>query len=407
MERTVHAFPLTTDPTTPVPRPAPSPITNDPAPAHAARRRARSSDAPRPGPDRTDAERWEAVRRRDAACDGAFVYAVRTTGVYCRPSCASRPARRENVSFFEAPAAAAAAGFRACRRCRPDEAPLGERHRALVLEACDALARSESGLPLDALARAAGMTPRHFHRVFKATTGVTPKAYFGGLRAARARDALRTAPRVTDAIYDAGFGSASRFYGGADGALGMTPSAFRSGGAGQRIRYAVEPCALGAVLVAATERGVCAIEFGDDADGLALRLRERFPKAALDDGDAGFRDAVARVVAYVDRPRGTLELPLDVRGTAFQRQVWDALRAIPPGRTASYAEVARAIGRPEAARAVAAACARNAIAVAIPCHRVVRGDGAPSGYRWGVARKAELLRRERDDGVPGRDEPGP
>ncbi len=343
-----------------------------------------------------DATRWDAVLRRDAAHDGAFVYAVRTTGVYCRPSCASRPARRGNVSFFDTPAAAASAGFRACRRCRPDAPPLAERHRALVLDACAALERSESGIALDALAGAAGMTPRHFHRVFKATVGVSPKAYFAALRTRRAHEALRAAPRVTDAIYDAGFGSSSRFYGDAGASLGMSPSAFRAGGAGERIRWAVEPCALGAVLVAATEQGVCAIEFGDAPPVLVARLRERFPRAALVDGDPGFRDWVARVLAFVERPRDALELPLDVQGTAFQRQVWEALRAIPRGRTASYAEVARAIGRPGAARAVAAACASNTIAVAIPCHRVVRGDGSPSGYRWGAARKVELLRRERE-----------
>ncbi len=347
---------------------------------------------------RRDAARWRAVERRDAARDGEFVYAVRTTGVFCRPSCPSRPARRENVSFFDTPAAASAAGFRACRRCRPDEASPAARHRALVLDACAALGRSDAGVPLEALARAAGMTARHFHRVFKAATGVTPKAYFAALRARRAHDALRDAPSVTHAIHDAGFGSSSRFYEHADASLGMTPTAFRAGGAGERIRWAVERCALGAILVAATGRGVCAIELGDAPDALLGRLRERFPKAALDAGDADFRDWVGRVLAWVEHPRDALELPLDVQGTAFQRQVWDALRAIPRGRTASYAEVARAIGRPGAARAVAAACASNAVALAIPCHRVVRGDGSPSGYRWGAARKAELLRRERAAG---------
>jgi AraC family transcriptional regulator of adaptative response/methylated-DNA-[protein]-cysteine methyltransferase len=352
--------------------------------------------APAPTDGDPDASRWDAVRRRDARRDGVFVYAVRTTGIYCRPSCASRPARRENVRFFDTPEAAAAAGFRACLRCRPDAPPLAERHRALVLDACAALERSESGISLDALAAAADMTPRHFHRVFKATVGVSPKAYFATLRTRRAQAALQAAPRVTDAIYDAGFGSSSRFYGDADASLGMSPSAFRAGGAGQRIRWAVAPCALGTVLVAATDRGVCAIEFGDTPQALAEGLRARFPKAALVDGDAAFREWVDRVLAFVERPGEALDLPLDVRGTAFQRRVWEALRAIPRGRTASYAEVARAIGRPEAARAVAAACASNAVAVAIPCHRVVRSDGSPSGYRWGAARKVALLRRERD-----------
>lgn len=381
----------------------PTPIASPPTRAPAAMP---ASTPPRPSDTaatdtETDADRWDAVRRRDASRDGRFVYAVRTTGVYCRPSCASRPARRENVRFFDAPAAAAAAGFRACLRCRPDAPPLAERHRALVLEACAALERSDSGIALDALAAAAGLTPRHFHRVFKATVGVSPKAYFAALRTRRAHAALQAAPRVTDAIYDAGFGSSSRFYGEAGAALGMSPSSFRAGGAGQRIRWAVEPCALGAVLVAATERGVCAIEFGDAPQALAARLRARFPKASLVDGDPAFREWVGRVLAFVERPDAALELPLDVRGTAFQRQVWEALRMIPRGRTASYGEVARAIGRPEAARAVAAACAANAVAVAIPCHRVVRGDGSPSGYRWGAARKVELLRREREAGDDG------
>jgi AraC family transcriptional regulator of adaptative response/methylated-DNA-[protein]-cysteine methyltransferase len=279
-------------------------------------------------------------------------------------------------------------------RGRPDEASPLVRHRALVIGACAALERSESGVPLEALARAAGMTARHFHRVFKATTGVSPRAYFEALRARRAHAALRDAPSVTHAIHDAGFGSSSRFYEHADASLGMTPSAFRAGGAGQRIRWTVEACALGAILVAATERGVCAIELGDAPDALVGRLRTRFPSAVLDAGDADFRDWVGRVLAWVEHPRDALDLPLDVQGTAFQRQVWNALRAIPRGRTASYAEVARTIGRPGAARAVAAACASNALALAIPCHRVVRGDGGLSGYRWGAARKAELLRRE-------------
>lgn len=391
--------------------PIASPATHAPA-AMPASTRSRPTDPatraaaarPTPGgataPD-ADTSRWDAVLRRDASRDGTFVYAVRTTGVYCRPSCASRPARRENVRFFDAPEAAVAAGFRACRRCRPDAPPLAERHRALVLDACAALERSESGIALDALAAAAGLTPRHFHRVFKATVGVSPKAYFAALRTRRAHAALQARPRVTDAIYDAGFGSSSRFYGEAGDALGMSPSAFRAGGAGQRIRWTVEPCALGTVLVAATERGVCAIEFGDAPQALAERLRARFPQATLVDGNPAFREWVGRVLAFVERPREALDLPLDVRGTAFQRLVWEALRTIPRGRTASYAEVARAIGHPEAARAVAAACASNTVAVAIPCHRVVRGDGSPSGYRWGAARKVELLRREREAGDDG------
>jgi AraC family transcriptional regulator of adaptative response/methylated-DNA-[protein]-cysteine methyltransferase len=352
-----------------------------------------TTDPTRPSKD-PDTRRWAAVQRRDAAFDGEFVYAVRTTGVFCRPSCPSRPALRRNVSFYDTTHLAAAAGFRACRRCRPQEPPADQRRRDRVMAACARLDASEAGVPLQTLATEAGLTARHFHRLFKAATGVSPKAYFMAVRARRAQAALRDAPSVTEAIFDAGFASSSRFYGGDAAALGMTPSAFRAGGAGQRIRWAVEPCALGTILVAATDKGVCAIEFGDAPGELQARLQTRFPQAVLEAGDPPFRDWVGRVLAHVERPREVLDLPLDVQGTAFQRQVWAALRAIPPGRTASYGEVARAIGRPSAVRAVASACADNRIAVAIPCHRVVRSDGGLSGYRWGVELKAELLRRE-------------
>ena len=360
-------------------------------------------------PDDPDAERWAAVQRRDAAFDGEFVYAVRTTGVFCRPSCPSRPALRRNVSFHDTTHLAEAAGFRACRRCRPQDPPADQRRRDRVMAACARLDASEAGVPLETLAAEAGLTARHFHRLFKAATGVSPKAYFMAVRARRAHAALRDAPSVTEAIFDAGFASSSRFYGADGAALGMTPSAFRAGGTGERIRWAVVPSALGSLLVAATDRGVCAIEFGETAAALEARLSTRFPQAVLEAGDPPFHDWVHRVLAHIERPREVLDLPLDVQGTAFQRQVWAALRAIPPGHTASYTDVARAIGRPTAVRAVAGACADNRIAVAIPCHRVVRGDGGLSGYRWGVERKAELLRRERasaESAPSAADEPG-
>jgi AraC family transcriptional regulator, regulatory protein of adaptative response / methylated-DNA-[protein]-cysteine methyltransferase len=340
------------------------------------------------------ATRWAAVQRRDATHDGHFFYAVRTTGVYCRPSCASRPARRENVSFFDSSALARQAGYRACLRCKPDDATADAARRQLMLDACAALEGSDSGIKLDALAASAGMNPHHFHRVFKRVVGLTPKAYFQAVRARRVQAALRDAGSVTEALYDAGFNSSSRFYEDARSALGMQPKQFLGGAKGQQIRYAVEPCALGVVLVAATEKGVCGIEFGESAHDLVQRLRDRFPKASLVPGDPDFKDWVGRVLRYVEHPRGLLELPLDVRGTVFQRQVWDALGTIPSGQTASYGDVARAIGQPKAVRAVAQACASNHIALAIPCHRVIRGNGQLSGYRWGTQRKTELLERE-------------
>jgi len=341
------------------------------------------------------AQSWRAaVLARDPGADGQFVYAVRTTGVYCRPSCPSRTARRENMRFFPTAALAQAAGYRACRRCRPDAAPTGARQADVVGTACRALESSVSGMALADLAGAAGLSPHHFHRMFKRITGLTPKAYFKAVRDRRLQGALASAGSVTDAIYAAGFNSAGRFY--ADGAatLGMAPLAYRGGGAGQCIRYAVEPCSLGYVMVAATARGVCAIELGDAQPALISRLQRRFARASLDPGDAQFRGWVQRVLAFIELPRSLLDLPLDIQGTVFQRRVWQALQAIPAGVTVSYGELAAAIGRPSAVRAVARACASNPVALAVPCHRVVRANGAVAGYRWGAERKAELLRRE-------------
>ncbi|GJE61316.1 bifunctional DNA-binding transcriptional regulator/O6-methylguanine-DNA methyltransferase Ada [Methylobacterium trifolii] len=341
-----------------------------------------------------DAARRAAVAARDARADGRFVYAVRTTGVYCRPSCPSRAALPENVSFHDTCAAAEAAGFRPCRRCRPDEPALAHRHAASVARACRLIEGAETVPALDALAREAGLSPFHFHRVFKAVTGVTPKAYAGAHRAGRVAMGLRQAASVTEALYEAGYNTASRFYASAPERLGMSPSAYRRGGPGQAIRFAVGQCSLGAILVAATDRGVCAILLGDDPEPLVRDLQDCFPKADLIGDDPGFAALVAQVVGLVEAPGRGLDLPLDIGGTAFQQRVWEALRRIPPGTTATYAEVARAIGEPAAVRAVARACGANALAVAIPCHRVVRADGALSGYRWGVARKRDLLARE-------------
>jgi AraC family transcriptional regulator, regulatory protein of adaptative response / methylated-DNA-[protein]-cysteine methyltransferase len=349
---------------------------------------------PTTDPYASDTERWDAVTRREAAADGLFVYSVRSTGVYCRPSCPSRPAKRENVAFHADCAAAEAAGFRACLRCKPEQPPLAQRQAQAVARACRLIEQSETEPDLDSLAQQAGMSRFHFHRVFKAHTGLTPKGYAVAQRAARVKQGLAQSGSVTDAVYDAGFNSSGRFYASAPGMLGMTPTRFRTGGSGESIRFAVGACSLGAILVAATGKGICAILIGDDPDALVRDLQDRFPRADLRGGDDAFERTVALVVGFVEAPQLGLDLPLDVRGTAFQQRVWQALREIPAGQTVSYAALAERLGMPAGARAVAGACAANAIAVAIPCHRVVRNDGALSGYRWGVERKQLLLDRE-------------
>jgi AraC family transcriptional regulator of adaptative response/methylated-DNA-[protein]-cysteine methyltransferase len=339
------------------------------------------------------AERWRAVEQRDREADGVFCYAVRTTGVYCRPSCAARRPLQANVTFHATPAAARAAGCRPCKRCRPDE-PASSRHADAIARACRLKASAEEPVTIAAVAAAVGMSRFHFQRAFKATTGVTPKAYAAAERRRRLGKELRRGGAVTAAFYAAGFNSSSRFSGEAQRQLGMRPKAFREGGRDVAIRFAVGNCSLGAVLVAATERGVCALLLGDDADALARDLAKRFPNARLERGDAKFRRVIDRVVAFVDEPRASFDLPLDVRGTAFEQRVWQALGAISPGETVTYSELARRIGAPLAARAVARACAANPLAVAIPCHRVGRLDGSLAGYRWGVERKRVLLARE-------------
>ena len=336
-----------------------------------------------------DEAMYEVVRRRDAGFEGRFVYGVCTTGVYCRPGCGARLPLRANVSFHRDGAAAERAGLRACRRCRPDAEGLRARQAAMVGRACRLIERAETPPRLAELAARAGLSRFHFHRVFRTVTGVTPAAYASARRAERLRAALAVEPSVTRAILEAGFNAASRGYADAPGRLGMTPGAYRGGGADASVRYAVAPCALGQVLVAATAVGLCAVSLGDDPEALVRALRARFPQAGLAVGDADFAAAVAEVVRRVDGPGTGAALPLDIRGTAFQQRVWQALTRIPPGGTASYAGLAASLGVPGGARAVAGACAANPLAVLIPCHRVVGSDGRLTGYRlrWGLDRK--------------------
>jgi AraC family transcriptional regulator of adaptative response/methylated-DNA-[protein]-cysteine methyltransferase len=339
--------------------------------------------------------RWAALLARDGRADGTFFYSVRTTGVYCRPSCGARRANPANVRFHDTREEAEAAGFRPCRRCHPERPDATHTHAARIAHACRVIERAPEAPRLAALARRAGLSPYHFHRTFKAITGVTPHAYWTARRAVRLREELATEGKtVTAAIYDAGFNSAARFYAAAPGILGMTPTAFRAGGVDAEIRFAVRPCSLGSVLVAISERGICAIWLGDDPEAMVGGLQDAFPRATLIGTDPRFEELVGRVIALVEAPASRIDLPLDVRGTAFQQRVWQALRQIPPGATLTYQELAARIGSPRAVRAVAGACAANSLAVAIPCHRVVRSDGSPAGYRWGAERKRTLLSRE-------------
>ncbi len=346
-----------------------------------------------------DADRWQAVRRRD---DGAaFIFAVETTGIACRPGCPSRTPRQEHVRYFDDFPAAQAAGFRACKRCAPDDLAADAERQRLVARAC-ALMTADTSLPLETVCRDIGVSRFHFQRLFRAVLGVTPGQYRRARRAERLRKNLAGGHSVTEAIQSAGFASSSRAYEAE--ALGMTPSTFGAGARGERIAYAVASSALGRVLVARTNRGVCAIHLGDDDTALIAALRADFPRAIVVPDERALAANLRAVVALVERGSTTSgeALALDIRGTAFQRQVWNALNAIPAGERWSYARVANTIGRPRAARAVAAACADNRLAVAIPCHRVVGSDGDLRGYRWGITRKAELLRREASEPQPNR-----
>lgn len=339
--------------------------------------------------------RWAAILARDPKADALFVYGVRTTGVYCRPSSASRLPRPENVEFFDTPAHAEAAGYRASKRAAGDQTQLAAHHAQRVADACRQIEQAETPPSLNALALQANMSPFHFHRVFKAVTGLTPKGYASAHRSRKVREGLKGERTVTDALYDAGFNSNSRFYESANQLLGMTPGDYKAGGTNNAILFAVGQCSLGAILVAQSARGVCAILLGDDPDQLVRDLQDQFPKAELVGADQRFEQLVAQVVGLIEAPAVGLDLPLDLRGTAFQERVWQALRDIPPGNTASYAQIAERIGAPKSFRAVAQACGANSLAVAIPCHRVVRSNGELSGYRWGVERKQQLLAREK------------
>ncbi|MES1930792.1 adenosine deaminase [Salinisphaera dokdonensis CL-ES53] len=342
----------------------------------------------------TQAARWRAVVDDDAAADGSFVYAVRTTGIYCRPSCRSRLPRRKNVVFHASAEDAEQAGYRPCKRCRPSERSGAQADIARVVRACRLIETSETIPALDDIAAAAGVSAYHFQRLFKRATGLTPHQYARAWREGRLREALESGAPVTDALFAAGYSSSGHFSGNADRALGMPARAYRAGGADESIRFAVGECTLGSVLVAGTERGVCAITLGDTPEPLVEALQARFPHAELIGADTLFERHVAQVIGFVETPTAGLDLPLDIQGTVFQQRVWQALCAIPVGETASYAEIARRIDAPKAVRAVAGVCGANHLALAIPCHRVVRTDGSLSGYRWGVERKRAILARE-------------
>jgi AraC family transcriptional regulator, regulatory protein of adaptative response / methylated-DNA-[protein]-cysteine methyltransferase len=342
----------------------------------------------------TDDPRWARIVARDRTADGHLWYSVSTTGVYCRPSCPSRIANPKNVRLHDNLESAKATGFRACKRCNPDGPSIEAENAVLVARACRIIEASEEEPSLEELAEAMGRSPSYFHRVFKATTGLTPKHYAAAHRAKKVRERLASGNTVTEAIYDAGFNSSGRFYEKSADMLGMTPARYRAGGTNEEIKFAVGQTSLGAILVASSKKGVACILLGNDPDELVRKLQDRFPMAKLSGADRDYEALVARVVGFVEAPRIGLDLPLDVRGTAFQQRVWLALREIRIGETVGYAELARRIGSPKAARAVAGACAANNLAVAIPCHRVVRNDGSLSGYAWGVERKRALLDRE-------------
>ncbi|MGI9305732.1 MAG: bifunctional DNA-binding transcriptional regulator/O6-methylguanine-DNA methyltransferase Ada [Gammaproteobacteria bacterium] len=334
---------------------------------------------------------WQKIIRRE---ESDFIYAVKTTGIYCRPQCASKKPRRENAEYFARAEDAARAGYRACKKCRPEIRAETPPQNEWLAAACRALADAEGAPPLGELAAAAGMSARHFHRRFLSLAGITPKQYAMQARREKWRDNLRRAKRVSDAVYDSGFASGARAYENVYADLGMTPAACKNGAARERIQYALAPSALGRVLVAATARGVCAINFGDSDSALREEIKRQFPRAEIVPGDAKFCRLIQKTAKEITAPHAGLNLPLDIRGTVFQQKVWRALQKIPPGKTASYSQIAAQIGKPRAVRAVASACGKNPLAAAIPCHRAIGKNGELRGYRWGIERKRALLSAE-------------
>ena len=342
-----------------------------------------------------DDSRWEAVLARDGRADGAFVYAVRTTGVYCRPSCPSRRPRRESVAFFPAPDAAEIAGFRECRRCRPRQgAPAPAGLDAVRRASAFIQAHADEPLTLAQVAGHVGTSPFHLQRTFTRLAGISPRAYHEAVRAGRFRDGLRHGTAVSGAVYDAGYGSISRVYERRPTGRGMTPATYRRGGKGMDVTYTIVDSPVGRLMVAGTEKGICSVKLGDRDEGLEQDLRREYPEAAVTRDQSAFARWVRTLVSHLDGRHPHLDLPLDVQATAFQWKVWRYLQSIPYGETRAYSDVARAIGEPSAVRAVARACATNPVCLVVPCHRVVGKDGSLTGYRWGVQRKKELLARE-------------
>jgi AraC family transcriptional regulator of adaptative response/methylated-DNA-[protein]-cysteine methyltransferase len=344
----------------------------------------------------TDEARWNAVSENNSNADSAFYYAVLTTGIYCRPSCRSKLPNRDNVEYFTSCDAAEAAGYRACKRCRPTATSKAGEIEQKIIHACRIIEESEISMRLDELASQVNLSPYHFHRLFKKIVGVTPKQYSARHQSQRFHKSLKSSPSVTDAIYTAGYGSSGSAYDKKRDQLAMKPTVYRKGADGVTITYGLAQCFLGWVIVAATDRGICAIEFGDDSDTLPGQVQASFPNAQLTKADRGFETLIKEVVGFIESPEDMFQVPLDIQGTAFQQQVWEILRQIKPGKTMSYTDVAERLGKPNAVRAVASACASNKLAVVIPCHRVISKSGKTGGYRWGTERKKKLLQSEKE-----------
>jgi len=344
----------------------------------------------------TDDARWNAVSENRPDADGVFYYAVLTTGIYCRPSCRSKLPNRDNVEYFTASDDAEAAGYRACKRCKPTALSKAEETEQRIIRACRIIEDSETSIKLDDLATEVELSPYHFHRLFKKIVGITPKQYRSRHLSRRFQKNLRTSPSVTDAIYSSGYGSSGSAYDKKRGQLAMKPGIYRKGAEGVTIVYGLARCFLGWVIVAATDRGICAVEFGDDPEALPEQVQSRFPNSQLNKADSGFKKLINEVVDFIGSPKEIFQVPLDIQGTAFQQQVWEVLRQIKPGETMSYTDVAERLGKPHAVRAVASACASNKLAVVIPCHRVISKTGKSGGYRWGSERKKKLLELEQD-----------